>query len=442
MSRRRQYDLTVLGDEPAGLAAAACAARARARVALIRSGDKPSRAASTPGVPDFVWRKLNLQDSGLLAEPVTARVSLFEDGRAFKTFGSQKKTRDALESAQSPDFRLWSDFNDALSRSWEESEELVRRAATGRSGGQSAPVLTALAGKDGPGAAKRLTATSLTVLEDFFASDELKVHLASVALSPLGMGGDEAGSAQALTSLAAPSAWRVRVSRKGPKFERVLEDAAAAAGVEIMDARIRIVESPDDKTYELTLHDGDVLRTRRLMAASAEAAARAGLEVAPGYSPLMRRAGAVAHVRVRLAKSIEPPGGDKDAVYYLADSLASFAEARDAALQGRLVERPPISFEFHKDEILVQAAYCPAFLKTDDEVREWTEQDRQALGQQIVARLAPYLNGAARSVRRVDVRVTPAAPPHGDKAGVITPPCGHDPIGAAVKLALDLIGGR
>jgi len=443
MARRRQYDLIVIGAEPAGLAAAACAGRAHAHVALIHTGDQPPRSASAPGVPDFVWRKLNLQDAGLEADPVPARISLFEGGRTLKTFKSAKKTRDALEAASIPDHRLWADFNDELSRARKEGEGLTRRAAV-RANGRGAPALLgALAGKDGAGAAERLTEGALALLDDYFSDDALKVHLASVALTPFGLGGDEAGSALALAGVGAPSAWRVRVSRNGPKFERVLEDAALAAGVEIIDARIRAVGAADEKTCEVTLHDGDVLRARHLMAASTEAAARAGLDIAPAFSPLTRRDGAVANVRLRFARPIEAPEGEKDAIFYLADSISSFAEARDAALEGRLIERPPISFEFNKDDILVHAPYCPSFLKTEDEVREWTEQDRQAFGQQIIARLAPFLNGAARSaVRRIDVRVTPAAPRQGEGAGVIAPPPGHDPIGAAAKLALDLIGGR
>lgn len=442
MTKRRPYDLVVIGAEPAGLAAAACAARAGARAGLIRTGDKPPRSASAPGVPDFVWRKLDLQDSGLDAAPVTACVSLFEGKPALKTFASRKKSGDALEAAKNPDHRLWTDFNEALARVWEESEALVRRAAARESGKAAPALLSALAGKSGAESAERLTATTLSVLDDYFSTEDLKVHLASVALTPFGFGGDEAGSALALAGAAAPSAWRVRASRGGPKLERVLEDAAAGAGVELIDARLRALAAIDDKVIEIALHDGEVLRARRVMAASAEAAARAGVEVAPAFSPLMRRDGAVANVRLRFARPVAAPGGEEGAIFYLADSLAAFAEARDAALEGRVSERAPISFEVNKDEIVVQAPFCPAALRSDGEEREWTEQDRQAFGQQIVARLAPYLNGAARSVRRVDVRVTPAAPTQRESAGIVAPPPGHDPIGAAVKLALDLIGGE
>lgn len=442
MTKRRPYDLVVIGAEPAGLAAAACAARAHARVGLVRGGDKPLRSASTPAVPDFVWRKLNLQDSGLEAEPVTARISLFEGGRALKSYASEKKCRDGLEAAGIADHRLWADFSGAMARASEEGEELARRAGA-RARGKAAPALLgALAGKAGAGAATRLTDTTLAVLDDYFASDDLKVHLASAALTPFGFGGDEAGSALALAGVAAPSSWRIRASRNGPKLERALEDAATGAGVEFIDARLRGLAAADDKTYEIALNDGDALRARSVMAASAEAAARAGLAVAPAFSPLLRRDGAVANVRLRFAKPVAAPGGEEGAIFYLADSLAAFAEARDAALEGRIAERAPISFEFHKDEVLVQAPYCPAVLRTDGDERDWTEQDRQAFGQQIVERLAPFLNGAARAVRRVDVRVSPAAPVQGDADGIIAPPPGHDPIGAAVKLALDLIGGE
>ncbi|MEZ5929080.1 MAG: hypothetical protein R3C55_11470 [Parvularculaceae bacterium] len=441
MTKRRQFDLIVIGAEPAGFAAAGCAAREGARTALIRTGDKSLREASMPGVPDFVWRKLNLQDMGLDAKPVGARVSLFEGGRSFKTYQSERKTHDALEAAGIADHHLWADFSGQLVRLREEGETLTQRASA-PAGRNSAPALLgALAKEDGASAAERMTSTSAALLEDYFVNGDLKTHLASAALGPFGLGGDEAGSALALASLTAPAAWRMRASAKGPSLERVLEEAASAAGVEIIDARIRGLDA-DDKGVSLSLHDGEGLRARRLMAASTNAAARAGLEVSAAFSPLTRRDGAIANVRLRFSKAPDAPGGDKDAIFYLADNLAAFAEARDAALEGRIPEKAPISFEFHKDEIIVHAPYCPAYLMSDGEVREWSEQDRQALGQQIVARLAPHLNGAARSIKRVDVRVVPAAAQQADRAGLTAPAPSHDPIGAAAKLALDLIRGE
>jgi phytoene dehydrogenase-like protein len=439
MKQKPALDLLIIGAEPAGFAAAACAARAGAAVALVRGGEKKTRAGSVPGVPDFVWRKLNLQDAGLDAQPVSARVSLFEDGKSVATYASDRKTEEALKKSGGGDYHLWTDFSADLDRLWREGEEVAQASAAGPAK-KKTPLLAALAAKDGARAARRMTASTAALLEDYFSEGRLRAHLASVALSPFGLGGDEPGSALALAALREPAAWRVRNNGKGKTLLEALEQAARNAGVEIIEARLREI-LVERRQRIVAFENGEAVRARRIMASSVEAAARAGLDIAPSFSPLARRDGAIADVRLKFQKSPEALEAGKNAVYYIADSLDSIADARDAVLEGRLAERMPISFEFNRDEIVVHAPYCPSFLKTENEVREWSEQDRQALGMQIVQRLEPYLNGAAKQIKRIDIRVTPAAPSPGDEPekSVAAPPPGHDPIGAAAKLALELV---
>lgn len=444
MKIRRPYDLVVIGAEPAGLAAAACAARQGANVAVIRAAEAQGKAPTSPGIPDFVWRRLDLHESGLDAKPVGARVSLFDNGRNLATHASAKKTREALESAEIADHNLWTDFTGDISRRWSEGEEMATLAAAGRANGRPGSVLSAIASPAGTATIERLTSSTRSVLDDFFANDELKTHLASVALTPFGLGGDEAGSALALAALSEPAAWRVKTKARGPTLIAVLEEVARASGVEIFDAAVRLIEAGEEKHRALTLEDGEILKARNVMAASEAAAARAGVPVTHALAPLARREGAVADVRVKFAKAPPSPTGDKDAVFYIAESIETLSEARDAAMEGRLPDRPPISFEFMRDEIVVHAPYCPAVLRTEGEARDWTEQDRQALGRMIVARLAPFLNGATQTVRRIDVRVSQAGARQGeiDAGSVIAPPPAHDVIGAAAKLALELIRGE
>ncbi len=443
MKKRTTVDLVVIGAEPAGYAAAACAARFGASVILLKTGHRTTRSPSSPGIPDFVWRKLNLQNSGLEAKPVSARVSLFEGGRTISTFENRKRTRDALEKAHVADHHLLPDFEDALDRLWSEGAELARASSSGKSNGKG-PLLAAIGGPNGADAARRLTASTSSILEDYFSDDELKAHFASIALAPFGLGGDEPGSGLALAAMSEPAAWRVRTGAKGPSLARVLENAALEAGVEVLEARVKEIQRGDQKSRTLVLDNGDTVRTSHFMASSLEAAARADLEVASSFTPLARRDGAVADIRVRFQKTPQPPTAGKDAVYYLADSLASIADARDAAAEGRLAERMPISFEFNREEIVVHAPYCPAYLRVEDEVRDWSEQDRQAFGMLIVSRLDSCLNGATGAVRRVEVRVsqTVASPADDRSSAVLAPPPGHDPIGAAALLALELVGGR
>jgi hypothetical protein len=235
----------------------------------------------------------------------------------------------------------------------------------------------------------------------------------------------------------------VRTGGKSASIARVLENAAASAGVEFVDSAIRRIQRRDSRALTIVLENEEIIRASHLMAASVEAAAGADLEVAPSFSPLARRNGATADIRLKFQKAPPAPAGGKEAIYFIAESLAVITDARDAAAEGRLAERMPISFEYNKDEIVVHAPYCPAFLKTEDEIRDWSEQDRQALGLQIISRLEPYLNGAAQSVRRVEVRVSHAVATPGESrlTAILAPPASHDPIGAAAKLALELVGG-
>ncbi|MGE0409890.1 MAG: hypothetical protein AB7P23_11600 [Amphiplicatus sp.] len=439
MKPRRPFDLVVIGAEPAGLAAAACAAKEGARVAIFPAGDGAPPLGATPGVPDFVWRRLDLHDSGLDAAPVSAQISLFEGGRALATYQSAQKTRDALEEKGVAGHHLWTDFQADLDFRWKEGAPLAARAAGGRAG---AALIGAIAA-NGPDLAARLAQSTRALVDDYFDNDDLKTHLASLALSSFGLAGDEPGSAQALASLSAPAAWRVKSGARGASLSMALAEAAKAAGVDFIEMRVLGVEPSEDKLRILALENGDAVRTRHVMAASEAAAARAGLKAAQALAPA-RRAGAVADIRLKFAKAPAPPAGDKDAIFFLADSLDAFSEARDAALEGRLSERAPLSFEYHKDDILVRAAYCPSVLETEGEARDWSEQDRQALGRRIVERLAPFLNGAAESVRRVEVKVSASGARRGAlKAGAVpAPPPGHDAIGAAVLLALDLLRGE
>jgi phytoene dehydrogenase-like protein len=236
----------------------------------------------------------------------------------------------------------------------------------------------------------------------------------------------------------------VRPGGKAGALLAALDAAADAAGVLRPGGRLKALGPADAKKRSVVLEDGEIVEARRIMAASVDVAARADVEVAPSFSPLTRREGAVADIRLRFKKTPEAPVHGRDAVYFIADSLQSFAEARDAALEGRITENMPISFEYARDEIVVHAPYCPTFLKTEDEIRDWSEQDRQALGMAIVRRLEPFLNGASKSIKRIDIRVTPAAPPPGDEGpnAVPAPPPGQDPIGAAARLALELVSGR
>lgn len=445
---RRPYDLVVIGAEPAGLAAVACAAKTGARTALLRAGaaDAALRAPSSVAIPDFVWRRLELHASGLDVRPVAAYVSVFESGRTVRTRQGRAISHEPPEDLSEDGRALWTDFFEELRGFWRSGGGLARKAAL-NGARKPAPFLSALRARNGGALAMRLAAPAAALLDDYFSGDaadeELKTHLASVALFPFGAGGNEAGSGLALASLSAPAGWRVRTLPGSPSLQAALEEAARSAGVDLIDRRARQFQDTDEKLRTVMLTDGDRLRARAVMAASEAAAARAGLPVAHGLSPLARGDGAVAELRLRFDEPPPVPEDGEEAVYFLAGSVGDIAAAREAALQGRLPDNPPVAFEFANGDIYVRAPYCPSVLKADGETRDWTEQDRQALGRLVLDRLAPVLNGAAKSVRRIDVRLSQAgAPKRAPAAGaVLAPHAAHDPVGAAVRLALDLVSG-
>lgn len=438
---RKAFDLIVIGAEEAGLAAAACVARAGARAALVRRTAEQPPGASSPGVPDFVWRRLDLQETGIDAAPAGPVVSLFKDGKELATYRERERTALALAEQAAPGHHLWADFHVSLEAMAREEGALIARSVVSAARQAAGPLLGAATGAGGAETLARLTAPARSVIDDYFDDEAMRAHLCNIALAPLGLAGDEAGSALALSSLSEPAAWRIRTGGRGPTLLKALEERCASAGVEIFDSKILRVEGADEKTRQVILENGETLRARRLMAASVGAAAEAGVPLTPALSPLARRSGAVADIRLRFSKPPAPPTDHPDATYYLSDGPDALAQARDAALEGRFVERPPISFEFSEGDIVVRAPYCPDALVTEGESRDWTEQDRQAFGRQIVSRLAPYLNGAGRALRRIDVRVASAGAHQGGDpaASAVAPPPSHDPIGAAARLALDLV---
>ncbi len=444
MKSRRQYDLVVIGADAAGTAAAACAARQGAdigaRVALIRTGDEQLTGVSAPGVPDFVWRRLNLHETAYAAKPVEAMVSLFDDGRTLSTFQNKRRTAAAIAEAAVDPHGVYQDLSGSLERLWESAQGVLRANAKSGRG-----VLERLAADDGARFAERFVESLDSVLDDHFEDGALKTHLASAALMPFGLAGDEPGSALALAAMTDQAAWRVRSADRSPSLARILEEAAKAAGVEIIDSGVVSVQRTDGRACKVLLENGDVLKTSRVMAASGSTPTASRLGSATALSPLARREGASAEVRVKLGKAPPPPAGHKNAIYFAPGSSETLKAARDAALEGRLPEEPPIFFEFYKDEIVVRAPYCPAALYSDDEPRDWSEQDRQMLGRLVLERLGKVLNGAVQNVRKVDVKIASRgadAKARPNEAGVLVPPASHDEIGAAARLAMELVLGE
>jgi len=433
MKNRRQFDLVVFGAEPSGLAAAACAARTGALCAVITTGLERPANTSISDIPNFVWRQLDLHETDLTVEPVSAFVSLFKDGRKIQTHASDQQTQEVLTKLSASDGALWQDFKSEMQRKRTKTNSL-HDEIIGDEGDLEHLMM------DGA------TIESMaTVLDDYFEVDELKTHLASVAGLGFGVGGEEPGSAFALASAFGQSSWRIR---NAEKLSQTLTLICERLGVEQFTSAVRRIERRDAKSTDIDFELGDDIRARYVMACSSRIVNAANLKTTGDPSPLTNKDAAEAIISVKLSEAPQPPEGVAEgAVYYVAESVDEIRVAREAVLEGRTPDHPPMMFQFGDKEILVRTPYCPRIFVSEDGPREWTGQDRQVLGKQVVERLGQYLNGALQDVQRTDVKLygavelEPEHPLNNDTPEIAAPLPDINEIGAAANLALRLVAG-
>lgn len=430
------FDFLAAGEDEASLAAAAAAAQSGARAALLRRAKRPARApsASFPAVPNFVWRRFNLHEYGLSLEPVSARVTLGPNG-SIETFARVRETERALAAADRVNHRMWTAFAEDMAALREARifNDALGDAAPKRAGAfaalfRDARSLSALG---------QLSGAAAALLDDYFGDDVMKMHVGAQALSRAGLGGREAGSAMALPEFFSEDAWPVRIADGGPPLLSVLEKVCEKAGVTMLEGRL--IEIADEGKYRAAALSGDQkVRTRLLFFASPEAAAAAG--VMSALSPLGAARHATAVMRLTLKNGVEPPAGDKKAVFQIADHFAELQDARDAAADGRLPERPPVEFEFAANgDIIARTAYCPAVFREEDGERGWTGQDRQVIAARMKERLASRIEGLSGKIAKTEVGVIGAGEPDRavrlpDDENIIIQMSRHDAIAAAVRL--------
>ncbi len=439
------FDFLVIGDDEASLAAAGAAAKTGARVAVQRPFERKKRSpAASPAVPNFVWRRLDLQDYDLTLEPVSARVTLLKEGGAVTSYASARETAAALESAESEDYLVWRDFLDEMAALCEDgylTDALYKGEAPGAK--RFAALLSDPLLLD---KAARLFGPCADLLDDYFTDPRLKAHVAAHALSLAGAGPREAGSASALSEYIEADAWRVRTPKEGPSLRAVLERICQDAGVDFTAEKVVEIEPVSGKHLTVTFANDASIKVKHVFFATPDAAAAAG---ASGPGAMMNGLGYAGHavfsMRFRLAEGVEPPGGDLKALYEIIDSAEDLQNARDAAVEGRLYEQLPVEFEFAPNgELIARSSYLPAAFYEDGEWRGWTGQDRQAAAAVMRERLSSRMPGFASYIRRFETEV--AAPPAGPSpfAGcnrVIVQPRRHDAISAAVKLMDRVMAG-
>ena len=432
MTNRRQFDLVVFGAEPSGLAAAACAAKAGARCAIIKTGFELPTDRSVSTIPNFVWRQLDIHETEFSVVPVSAHVSIFQDGRSISTFDNSQKTQETLIEDGVQGATLWRDFQAELQRLHD------RKTSTSKA-------------IDPNGQFKDFsldcspTESMADMLNDYFGAGDLKTHLASITAMNFGIGGEEPGSCEALASTSDKSSWRIR---NGEELVGALERICERLGIEQFASQIRRIQCQDSRNILIDFELGDGIRTKSIMACTPRIARAARLKVKGGASSIANGENAEAVISVKLSQKPAPPKGVQntdDAIFFIAESPGELRAAQDAVLEGRTPDNPPLMFEFVDREIRVRAPYCPRVLQSEEGPREWTGQDRQALGKQVVRRLGEYLNGALQDIQRTDVKIfgaTDLEPEHelnSDAPEILAPAPDMNEIGAAAKLALRLI---
>jgi hypothetical protein len=428
MAQRPTYDLLVAGADAAGLAAAAAAARLGASAVVVATGAEPRAAGLRPSPPNFVWRLLELHRYDLKASDAGRSVTYLADGQSIETRADPGKTARLL-AARDPALEYgWPEFLEAMARARTavppQTDDRARGAAPG-----------------GLALAEQPSQSAVDVLDDRFADEGLKAHLLMTALAPLGLAGDEPGSARALFDIAAADP-RERVDADA--LADALAAAAKDAGVAVETGKLVRLARESEKLWLATLDDEREIRAARAIASTAVGAEAAGLLIDAGGSPLRRQAGAEAAVRLRYARKPRLQSGESAGVHHIAPDKQALARARDAMLEGRIDDPMPLTFEIRGREILARAPFAPSAIRENGGMRDWTGQDLQILGRMTAAAIGRRLDPASGAPQAIDASLGPDVAAGLRKRaftrGVLLAPAPCvDTVGAAAALAMALV---
>ncbi len=433
-----QYDFLVIGDDEASLCAAAAAARAGARAAHLRLSQrkKNDNTGAAPAIPNFVWRRLDLQDYDLTLEPVSARVTLFKDADPLVTYVNSRQTREALAEKGMDDHHVWDDFVreiTALDRSSVLADVFGR--ATALSGTALAQMLL------DPEALERnarLFGDGAALMDDWFEDERVRAHLIAHALAPAGASDRDAASASAVAEFFDADAWRVRTPKDSARLMAVLEQVCQDAGVVSYVGKLAEIGADGGRFANIVIGADEKLKVRHVFFATPEAASNAGALNGAVGAQLNGAAHACVTVRFKLTQRIEPPAGDYRSIFEIVDDANDVRQARDAAVAGQLYDRPPVEFEYTPNgEIIARTAYFPGAFYEDGEWRGWTGQDRQAAAAIIKNRIASRMPDFATQIKRAETQVTTPNAQHSRidaRERIIVQQRRHGAIGAAVRL--------
>lgn len=434
-----QFDFLVIGDDEASLCVAATAAKAGARAAHLRIAQrkKQNAGAAAPEIPNFVWRRLDLQEYDIAVEPVSARVTLFKDRDPMITFASSRRTSDALEKRRLDDHFVWDDFVQETAALAKDAILSELRAASPTFGKDLTTLLSDPRALD---RTARLYGSCADLVDDYFSDESLKAHISAHALAAGGAGDHEAGSARLLAEFLDEGSWRMRAAKDSIGVMSVLEQVAKDAGVVAYSGKVTDIARDNAKQVSVCVGAEDKVKVRYIFFATPDAALAAGASLSADGTPHANFT-----VRFKLSNRIEPPAGDEKSIFEIIDDGTDIRRARDAAVTGELDDRVPVEFEFTPNgEIIAHSAYFPATFYEDGVWRGWTGQDRQAAAAIIKKRIASRLPDFADAVRRMETEVVTPPAERSLFNGcdrVIIQPQRHNAVSAAVEL-LDRVMAR
>jgi phytoene dehydrogenase-like protein len=383
--------------------------------------------------PNFVWRRFDLQDYGLALEPVSARITLTGEGESITSFASSRQSQMAFAARGLGDHLIW----EAFSKDMAALNKIAPLSEIMNGGAPHGAVLAEIFKNPKRLAAlEQVTNSCAAVLEDYLTDGALKTHLAAHALSHTGLGGREAGSAIVLPEFFDEDSWPVRIARDSPSLKAVLEKLCEKTGVEKLDGKILSIEESDGKRRAIAVSDGQIISAQFVFFATPEAALAVG--VRPALS-VYGGANAAAIMRLTLKEKTAPPAGDQKALFQIAENMKELQEARDAAADGRLPDKPPLEFEFAATgDIIARTSYCPAAFRDKDEWRGWTGQDRQAMAARMKDRLAGAVDGLAGKIAKTEMRIVGGGEPDAfarvrESDFIIIQPHRHNAIAASVR---------
>lgn len=429
-----KFDIIFIGRTPASLAAAACAQKLGSSALIIRVDGYSDFSLSTDCPPNFVWRLLNLSQRNLELNPVEALVSSSGTNNYFYAYEKTEDTVRALCDRDGAAADIWADFlrsckkNDAVAATQHDGAML-------RDTGAQSPHHHAL------------LMSANEVLDSYFDNEETKAHIAGIALMQFGLSGDEPGSAQALSAGFANASWRATPKQGVNALESTFARICKELGVKVTSDRILDIDLSADTIAKLHLSGGITLAAPTIIVAENALAGELGIAVNAYGSPLVDVDTAKATIAISYSRRVDLLSGVNDGLHFSSPlGRRSLRMAKDAAREGRIMDAPPIFFEAAGRVINVAVPYLPRRILTDHEWRDWTGQDKQALGTQIFDQVAPHIKEGRSQILSIDVSVS--APrerllgrsrPFVDPR-ILMPAPHHNKIEALVSLALEVLG--